>query len=231
MKYIGVILVLAGILLFRYSTTLEPYTNEEEFNEKYLAIEGGNKSRKFYELQKEYRTHKYSYENYALTSIVLGIAIFIIGFNGVNNTTMPKSKTTIVLVGLLAVLMTVFAYVGDLFLEMHRDSYPHWADSLGIPLMGTPGIFIILLLWYFINLNGVWKNIQYGVPVSSFRLNNLSIWYTFLLALTLFITISSTFFGDFWIVSAGICWCYFYFSILIGRRAYNMDKIKLRSAE
>jgi hypothetical protein len=219
MKILGIILTVIGILLIGYSVTLKPYSNLEEYEQKYLALDGDNKSEQFFELRKTYLTEKYQFEDYGLTSIVLGIYMLIFFFKGWRLFKIPNHKSKIGLIGIIAVLISVFGYVGDLILESSRGSYPHWADSLGIPLMTeVPLMFIILLIWFALNLIGLKKPFKTGGLVSNLNIKSINYWYATVLVLLLIQSISLIFYADFWSTAAIMLWNYFHLSLLVGRR-------------
>lgn len=227
MKIASIIIILIGISLIGYSVTLEPYTNKTEYEEKYYALEGENRSEKFYELRETYLTEKYSFENYGMTFLIAGTFLLIFFFKGWNSFKIPKHKTIIGLIGLGAVLVTTFGYVGDLFLEMYRGRYPHWADSMGIPLASVPIIFIILFVWFALNLIGLTNPFKTGGLIRELNFKGISYWYAALLFLTVVFTGVLIFEGDFWWTTAGFLWIYYYLSLLVGRREGKIENGKI----
>jgi len=226
MKNISIFSFVLGVLLLLISLTIEPYTNEIEYNQKYLAIDreslGSDAAlNKFYSLREMYLTNKYTLEDYGYTFTILGIFLTAFMWKGWKNFNAPKNKLTVVMCGLVAVLTTVLAFVGGLYLESFRGSYPHWADSLGIPLMGVPVMLLVLIGWLAINLLGINNNYINGANISQMGINKLNIWYSVLAILTLGITLLCVITGDFWFVGPGILWLYFYLAILAGRKAAN----------
>jgi hypothetical protein len=63
------IVFVIGFALWGYSQSLDRYTDEKEYNEKYTAIDSSdiNASEQFNSLRKEYLTSKYDLENYGFT--------------------------------------------------------------------------------------------------------------------------------------------------------------------
>ena len=57
MKTTAYILTIIGLVIFGYSSTLDPYTDEKEFNSKYINISGEDRSEQFFELRNEYLTN------------------------------------------------------------------------------------------------------------------------------------------------------------------------------
>lgn len=219
MRLLGAVLIILGLLLYGYSTLLEPYTNKQEYEEKYFSLSPENNSEKFFELRDAYLTAKYKLENYGFTSVVVGGFIIFFFYSGWGGFRIPRNKGAIMLIGLFAVIITVMAYMVDLFLEMSRNSYPHWGDSLGIPLAAVPVMFLFLLGWFALNLLGMRGAFKTGALVKELRFASINYWYAIILFLTLFQTLISLYEGDFGSVAAGSLWAYFFLSILVGRRA------------
>jgi hypothetical protein len=223
----GLIILIIGIVLIIKSISYQRYTNEKVYQDKYMELTGDiGDSEKFYKLREEYLTPKFDLENYGITSIVLGLGILTISLIGLDRLKTPSKKIWIVIIGIIAALITNVGYVGDLFLEMSRDSYPHWADSLAIPLMGVPFLILISLGWVGINLIGIKGDFKTRVLIFPIRFDNLNYWYAIILALTIIFTVWIIIDGYFWQVLSGFLWIYFYLSIMIGIRQMKIDKIK-----
>lgn len=213
-------LIVVGFAFWGYSTSLDRFTDEKTYNEKYYAIDYSDKdaSDQFHLLREQYLTSKFDLENFSFTFITTGFILLIAGLVGLKNLQTPTKKYMIVAIGLLAAAVTCMAYVGDLFLEMDRGAYPSWADTLAIPLMDTPVILIVLLIWTGIVLIGIRNPFATGV-----RLFPLQLWKTnkvllVILVLTVLLLIYVICIGYFWMVLPGFLWAYFYLSILLGRR-------------
>ena len=112
-----------------------------------MNFDDENVNEKFYQLRKEYLTPKIKLEDYGITFILTSIPFLLVSLIGIDKLKTPNEKIWIVIVGILAALITNAGYVGDLFCEMYRDSYPHWGDSLVIPLMGIPFLLLMFLGW------------------------------------------------------------------------------------
>jgi len=218
-RYIPFTLLTIGIGLFLFSITLEPFTNRTEFLEQTsLIIEDENRFQLFHELRTSYLTPKYALENYGLILIILGSFWLILIPRQWKYFKTPNHKSSIVFIGVLAVLLTIGGFVGDLFLEMARDRYPPWSDSIGIPLMSTPVIFLIFSLWLGINLIGLKSPFKTSVSITKFNLRSTNYWYLMLIVLTILVTLSLIIEGDFWWTAAGLMWIYFYLTLMLGRQ-------------
>jgi hypothetical protein len=226
MKTIPYIITVIGLVIFGYSLTLKPYTNEDEYNSKYMQISGENRSELFYDLREEYLTIKYPLADYGLTTVIIGLILIFILFRGWSEFRTLPSKKWIISIGFAAVLSTVLCYVGDLFNEYSRGSSPNWADSLGIPLMSVLPMLVILTIWLGFNLIGLRGDFKANIPVSSLRFSNINYWYLTISILTIIILILMIIEGYFWMLLPGFLWLYFYISILIGRRTAIIQKLK-----
>lgn len=216
-KIIGFILLLLGVGLLVISSKYEPFTNKDEFNKKmYLLIDDENKSAKYNELRESYLTSKYKLENYGMVAIILGLYSLILIPKNWRNFKTLWSKKMIKNIGFLAVFLTIIGFVGDLFLESSRSTFPPWADSLAIPLFGVPFMFIILSGWFAFNFSIKQNTLRYNVSITEFRLKSTNYWYLSLLILTTFLVLFQSYYGDFWSTGAGIMWIYFYLSMLLG---------------
>lgn len=130
----------------------------------------------------------------------------------------------IVIIGILAALLINIGYIEDLRTELHRGSFPHWGDTLAIPLMATPFFLLLSLGWLALNSLGMKRAFKTKVSIFPFKTDNLNYWYLIILLLTVLLTILMIVAGDFWQVLAGFVWMYFYISILAGKRMAKIEK-------
>jgi hypothetical protein len=226
MKNTGFLLILVGLALLSYSFSMEPYSNEEEFYKLYMAIDrevlGREKSSEtFHSLRDTYLTNKYRFMDYGITLASLGLFLCLFFWNGWNRFKAPDRNWKIALIGFGAAFCTTAAYVGDLFTEFFRGSYPHWADSLGIPLSGIPVLGAIFLVWATVNVIGMNGKFIANASISKMVLKKLNIWYTLLSVVTVLIAITFVLEGYFWLFIPSVLWLYFYLAILAGRNAAN----------
>lgn len=217
--FAGLAIVLLGITLLGYSFTLDRYTDVNAYNERYLSINSSasDASEQFAALRDEYLTSKIALENYGLTALIVGFMVLIISAIGYKRLKAPSKRIWLILVGLCASVLICLASVGELYLEMNRGSYPHWADSLGIPLFSLPLILFVLLLWTGIML--IWMQSPFISGVGLFPLNirNSNKFLLIVLILTTIILLYLLVTGSFWMIIPGAFWIYFYMSIIQGR--------------
>lgn len=216
-RIIGLIILIIGLFLIKYSFYLPTYTNELEYLIKYDALSNlEDKTELFHKLRESYLTPKYLLEDYGITAIILSLCIIIVSFIKIENLKTPNTKFKIILLGLTAVFFTNFGYVGDLFLEMIRGSYPHWADSIGIPLMATPFYLLISLFWLYANLAPIYKNLNTNIIITKYNILKINFWFTSITTITILLTIWDIIDGYFWQLLPGILWIYFYISLMLG---------------
>lgn len=223
-KISGIVFLILGVFLFVHSISYDVYTNETVYKSEYLKLNGETgDSEKFYELRENYLTPKYKLEDYGITFIILGLITLLVSLIGLNKLKTPSKKVWIVMIGILAALLTNAVYVADLLLEMNRDGFPHWADSLGIPLMGVPFLIFLSLTWVGINSLGILNYFKSNVLIFPIRLHKLNIWYLTILFITVAFTLFAIIDGYFWQVLPGFLWIYFYASIMIGIKEAKLN--------
>ena len=219
LSFTGLAFLLIGILLISYSLTLEKFTDETAYNERYMAIDSSlsTASTEFAALRDEYLTPKFMVENYGLTTLILGIIILIMSSMGYERVKTPSNRIWLVSVGVFSSVLICLAYVGDLFFEMYRGSYPHWADSLGIPLMSVPFILFIFLIWTGIILIWIKSPFISGVALLPLNLRRSDKFLLIVLFLTILILVYLLVIGSFWMIMPCASWIYFYMSIIQGK--------------
>ncbi|MDR2036973.1 MAG: hypothetical protein LBQ60_03525 [Bacteroidales bacterium] len=222
--FTGLVILSMGIAMLVHSSSLQIYTDKDEFRKNAYDPD---RTKSFHKIRKEYLTPKIELEDYGITFVVTGAFILMISFIGIHRLRTPNKKWWIKVLGILAALLTSFGYARYIILEAYRGAYPLWGDSIAIPLALTPVILIILSGWVALNLIGIRGDFKTNVLIFPFRFNHLNYWYVIILLLTIMMTLSVIFYGDFWQVFPGFLWIYFYTSILLGRRQAKMEKIKM----
>jgi hypothetical protein len=221
MKRISIIIIILSLVSITYSFFISAYTNEEEYREKYMALDwqklgSRNASNQFYDLREEYLSPKFTFQDYGFTFLILGLATFIF-FRKDQPINAPSSKAEIALIGFGAAALTTGGYVGDLFLEFSRGSSPWWADSPGIPLMGVPVLGFIFFSWAALNLFAMNGEFNAGVPISFKSIRGSNYFYLFLLIITIGIVALCAIDAYYWMVLPGMFWLYFYAALWAGR--------------
>lgn len=209
MKYISIFFLL-GICLFGYSLTMKSYTDEELFMKKYMELSSGE-SEKYFELRDSMLTSKYRIQDSGITLFSIALLVGLMFKLGQHSFKSPNSKLGFVFLAICLPFLTVFGYVFDLMQGMHRQEFPHWADSLAIPLAGAPIQLILLLAWSLLHLLFIKGNAISAQNIILSRSHNY--WLNFLSILTTFLLIVCAFYGLYWYALPGALWLYFYLSL------------------
>jgi hypothetical protein len=217
--YTGLAIVLLGITLLGYSFTLDRYTDVNAYNERYFSINSSSSdaSEQFAALRDEYLTSKFALENYGLTTLILGVIAMIVGGIGYKRIKTPSKRIWLILIGLCASVLVCLASVGEIYLGLYRDSYPHWADSIGIALFTAPFLLLVFLLWTGIMLIWMQRPFISGVVLFPLNIRNSNKFLLIVLILTTIILLYLIVTGSFWMIIPGAFWIYFYISIIQGK--------------
>lgn len=226
MRYFGFVIAAVGFALLVLSFSVEIFTDADAYKQAYYSIDRDELGRdasfeKFYALRDQYLTNKYQYQDYGVTFLVVGLFVAFFTRNGWRRITAMDARWKIVLLGFFSAFLTVAGYVGDLFLEFFRGSYPHWADSLGIPLAGLPILILVFFTWAAINMIGLKGRFIAGGSIGGMGFRHLNWWYGFLTIATLLVVAMCIYDGYFWLALPGLFWCYFYLSVAAGRQSAN----------
>lgn len=221
---ISVILIITGIALFAFSLPLHPYTDENAFRAKYNELSTGQ-SNEYYKLHDDFLTHKYLLQDIGITLISIPSLFLLFYKLGRGRLNSPKSKLLLILLAILLSILSVIGYVFDLFQGMDREEFPHWADSLGIPLMGVPVQFIFLLAISLLHLLIIKRSAHYSIPLSmAFSLKS-NLWLLVLPVISFLASILVISNGQYWYAIPGLFWTYFFVSICAIDRINRESKI------
>lgn len=150
MKF-AVFLFILGSALIGYAASLPTYKDEKIFLERYMNMSPGQ-NQEFGELREEMLTPKFQVQDYGITLLAVASAVFAATRRGRLHLLTPKSPGTLIAVGIGLPILTVGGYVFDLMLAFGRGEFPHWADSMGILLMGAPVLLVLLFVWTIAHL-------------------------------------------------------------------------------
>lgn len=209
MKF-GTILIILGIILVGYSLTLEPFTDIDVFMEKYMSMTH-EQSTEFFKLREDMLTPKYRFQDTGIMLILCTSVVMLLLKVSNGKIQSPKKKSSFIILSIALPFITVSGYIFDLFQAMDRIEFPHWADSLGIPLLGAPIQFAILLIWSLAHLGFV-KNVK-SQSLSFEIIKNLKPWLIFVSSITFIIILMSAYYGQYWYVFPGLIWLYYYLSL------------------
>lgn len=217
---IAAVLLVTGAALWGYALTLSPYKNEQLFMERSMSMSAGQDD-EYWNLRDEMLTPKFQLEDYGVTLVALAIAMFLVTRKGQIRLQSPNSRKTLVALAIALPFFTVGGYVFDLLQAYDRGEFPHWADSMGIPLMGVPILFIILLAWSLAHLNFLRGVYQPATPLAQ-AVSLKSNWWLLLISIvTAILVLTSIAAGNYWYAVPGTLWLYFYLSIGAVRRVAN----------
>ena len=205
-----------GLLLFIYSLFLEPYTDIELFQEKYMQLSIGQ-NKEYYNLRDNMLTTKYIFQDIGLFLVLFSSLLFIMRKLGKGFLVTPKSKLLFILLAVFLPIVTSLGYVFDLMQALERGEFPHWADSIGIPLMGVPVIFIALLFWSLFNLIFLYETQIKARKITYDMIKKINIWFKIVSIISLLLVIDSMLLGQYWYGIPGILWIYYYMSLGINR--------------
>lgn len=214
---LSAILLLIGVAIIGYAYSLAPYKDEALFMERYMALSDGQ-STEYWKLRDEMLSPKFQLQDYGGTVIAIAVGVLVVSRKGWRQLKSPKSRATLLGFAFAAPFLTAGAYVFDLFQGFARGEFPHWADSMGIPLMGVPVLLVVLLVWsgaHLAFLRGSYQPAPLVLAVS--RKSNW--WLLSVSAITVVLVVLCALVGQYWYAIPGVVWFYFYISLAAARRA------------
>jgi len=227
--FIGII----GILILAWSSTFEPYKDSSEISMAMQNYPQGNTntqaaSEKYLATRHSQLTPKYSLEDYGLTLIVLALIVLFItwiysirSFSDLRNIGTPNNIWIIVIIGIAASILTPLSTGASLILGSWRNEYPPWADSLGIPLMGLPIMFVVFLL--FVTLFSFLGNLNFTGGQNIYFVFRKGMqpksWYWAMFGIPMFlsilVTITSIYAGDILLIIPSFLWFMFFLFLFV----------------
>ena len=133
----------------------------------------------------------------------------------------PTSRGTVLGLAIALPVLTVSGYVFDLLQGFDRGEFPHWADSMAIPLMGVPFQLGILVAWSLAHLCLLRGIYHPRVPLFLAVSRASNPWLLFVSAITALFVLLSAVSGAYWYAAPGVLWLYLYLSIGASRRVAN----------
>jgi len=207
--------LLIGTGLVLYSSTLSPYVDQERFNREYSSLGVGD-SREYHQLRAELISPKYRLFDHGMSLILAGAVVSL--WRRLRWT--PDSKAGFVATGLIASGSTAVALVFDLIQGLSRGEFPHWADSIGIPLVGTPIIFALGAAWAAGHLLFLPRAMGAARPIGPGVLRWKNTWLISMSSLTCLLIVFVLVEGQYWFAAPGLIWLYYYVS-LVSIRSVN----------
>ncbi len=215
---LSAILLLIGVALLAYAFSIAPYKNEKLFMERYMAMSDGQ-SKEFWKLRDEMLTPKYQLQDYGGTVVAVAVGVFLVSRKGWRQIKSPKFRATLFWLAFVAPFLTVSAYVFDLMQGFDRGEFPHWADSMAIPLMGVPVLLVVLLVWSAAHLGFLRRDYQPATSLALAVSLKANWWLLFVSAVTALFVVACASSGEYWYAIPGVLWLYFYLSLGAVRRA------------
>lgn len=221
MKIINYSILVIGLCLIGYSLTLEPFNNYDLFQEKYLQLGKSseeNKSEKYFELREHHLTNKFAFFDYGCTMVVLSLFCLYVTRNNLK-LSIYNSKLKIFSLGFWAFITTVISMYGRLFIDVSRESAPHWADSIGIPIYYIFETSIYFLIFFIINLIGLLRVKSLGQDLINYKFSfkNLNLyWYGTQFLVCAYLLFLCVYEGLFLFVFSLLLWLSFNYSMILG---------------
>lgn len=206
--------IVVGVSLIGYSLTLEPYRNQKEFEFRYGHM-GAGQSEAFYQLREEMVTPKYRSFDTGVTILLLAILCGGLLISGNGRVKSPPNKISYVGLALVAPLISAKGYAFDLHQGYLRNEFPHWADTLAIPLAFEMPLLVILLAWSLLHL--VLLRDPSARSLSSVASRKFNSWLALISIVTGLIMLISAYYGQYWYAVPAALWVYYYLSIGMSR--------------
>ena len=182
-----------------------------------MALSNGQ-SNEYWKLRDEMLTPKFQLQDYGGTLIALSIGVLLVSRMGWRHLKSPRSRATLFGLAFAAPFLTVGSYVFDLEQGFARGEFPHWADSMGIPLMDAPVQFLVLLVWSGAHLAFL-RGTYYSELLSHALSRQANWWLLAVAAITAVLVALSATLGQYWNAIPGVVWLYFYISLAASRRS------------
>jgi hypothetical protein len=213
------LLMIIGAALFAFAFSMAPYKDEKLFMERYLGMSAGQ-SKEYWALRDEMLTPRFQLQDYGLTFVAIGLLTALV-LRRRAHVSAPNSRAALIVIALAAPFVTVAGYVFDLLLAATRGEFPHWADSMGIPLSGVPFQLLLLLIWAGAHLIFLWGSYQPAAPLALAFSWKANPWLLFVSAVTVIFTALTAALGQYYYALPGVLWLYIYLALAAGRRAAN----------
>ncbi len=216
---LGIFLVLIGILLAGYGYTMPKYTNEVAYMLEVDKIGIVDSAKHFYTIQSKYLTPKYIYLDYAACFIIAGLLTFIAARLGKAKLRSPKTKFAVVLIGLVAIALSLLAFYTAEWIITYRNLFPPWTEHFMPETKTFKKIAIFFSTWFIVHGLAMRKDFKTEQKFSSLSLDFVMIG---LLSSTImagaFVTIALIGGEPLYAIPA-ILWFYFHLSILAGKQS------------
>lgn len=219
MKVFALALFLAAAVMAAHSLALDAYKDEALYWQRLASLEAGD-DEAFSDLRAAALTAKYPLQDYGITLMITGAAVFLAARNGRDSLKSPRFRIVLVLIAVALPLLTAAGAVFDILQAANRGDYPPWGDAVMIPLLGLPLVFFPLLLWSLFHLGVFWpfRKRQPSLLASALS-RQANGWLLLLSVITAGLALYFAALGYWWMVLPGVGWLYYYLSLAADRRA------------
>lgn len=211
-------LLVLSFALIGVSVPMAPFQLESDGSLAMLSVPEGD-SEAYFIARDQAVTAKFKLQDYGVTLMACALALAAICWRPFKA---PSSRLGFVMLAAAAPFLTVVGYVFDLAQAQARREFPPWGDSLGIPLMGVPVMFVAGLAWafaHFLLLAGVPQ--RAGVVLSLSAIRRGHPWLLIVSALTAILIAVMVAGGAYSYAIPGSIWLYYYAAIAAVRQGQN----------
>jgi len=209
------VLIVLSLALLGTSVTVPPFRLEADGSLPMLNVAEGD-SEAYFSTWEQAVTAKFRLQDYGVTLLTFAVLLAVISRRSLKA---PSSRLSFVILAALAPFLTVIGYAFDLMQAQTRWEFPPWGDSLGIPIMGVPVMFVAGLAWalsHFILLAGIPQ--RAGVCISFSAIRQGHRWLLAVSALTAILIAIAAAEGAYCYTIPGLVWLYFYAAIAAVRQ-------------
>lgn len=211
----AVALVVLSLALIGASVLEAPFRLDADGSLPMLNVAAGD-SAAYFSARDQAVTAKFKLQDYGVTLLACALLFAVVSKRPLRA---PSSRLGFVILAGFAPLLTVVGYTFDLVQAQHRWEFPPWGDSLGIPLMGVPVMFVAGLVWalaHFVLLAGVPQRAGVALSFSAVRRGHL--WLLIVSTLTVILIAIMAAGGAYCYAIPGLIWLYFYAAIAAVRQ-------------
>ena len=218
-RWLARLLLLTSIVVLAFSFTLDPYTNEAEFQQRHAAMTAED-TKQFYVMRAEMLTAKYSLQDYGLSALFLAAALAFLSRG--KPLTAPGTMSAYAVLTVVSAATLTGAFILDLAQRAARGEFPHWVDATGVPQMAGPVLFLGAFCWLALHLSlliGVPRN---AVPLTLAFTKKADYWLMAISIVTTLMIVGLLLGGVYWYALPLSLYLYIYLSLTATRRAAEL---------
>ena len=103
---LAAILLLVGVAILAYASSIAPYKDEALFMARYMALTAGQ-SAEYWKLRDEMITPKFQLQDYGGTFVAAAVCVFLVSRSGWRHVKSPKSRAALVGLAFATPFLTV----------------------------------------------------------------------------------------------------------------------------